>query len=149
MYTFILILMAITSLLLIVSVMFQNSKSDGMQSSLGSMGGNKLIGVKKTVDGLERITWILGIVLLSLALLASIVLKKSKNSGYRTVNTELASSLKENNEKINDEGADVETVSEDSNDNFEQNEGKKNEGLEKSEYNNQENNATEQNQVSE
>ena len=104
MYTLLLILMVLVSLLLIGAVLLQNAKSDGMQSSLGSMGGNKLIGVKKTVDGLEKATWILGITLLVFALASSTILKTKLKTSLRTINTDLAMAYDNESEDIQDEG---------------------------------------------
>jgi preprotein translocase subunit SecG len=80
MYSFIIILMMLLAALLIVAVLLQSSKSDGLGSPLGSMGGNQLIGVKKTVNILEQITWGLAISLILLALTTSFFLKKKQ--GY-------------------------------------------------------------------
>lgn len=63
--TFIIIL----ALLLILIVLVQNPKGGGLSSQFGGANSSRLLGVKKTGDILERLTWgfAIGIILLSLA----------------------------------------------------------------------------------
>lgn len=80
MFTFVVIVMMIISLLLVGIVLIQNSKSDGMGNSLNAMGGNKLVGVKRSSDAVEKTTWILSLSLFSLAIIANQIIKKERLS---------------------------------------------------------------------
>lgn len=82
--------MMLLAVLLIVVVMLQNSKSDGLGSPLGSMGGNQLIGVKKTANILEQITWGLAISLIVLALATSFFLKRKQGHELYSANVNRA-----------------------------------------------------------
>ena len=53
---------------LVLVVLAQNSKGGGLNSTFGGGGSNQMIGVKKTTDLLERITWGLAIALFVLTL---------------------------------------------------------------------------------
>jgi preprotein translocase subunit SecG len=67
MLAFVIGLMMLLAVLLIVVILPQSSKGGGM---IGAMGGaNQLIGVKKTNDLLEKITWGLMIAIFVLSLL--------------------------------------------------------------------------------
>ena len=69
MYTLFAILIIITCILLILIVLIQNPKGGGLSSAFG--GGNQIMGARKTSDFLEKTTWTLAIVLVSLALLST------------------------------------------------------------------------------
>lgn len=58
----------LVALLLVLVVLAQNSKGGGLSSQFGGSGTSQIIGVKKTGDLLERITWGLAIALLVLSL---------------------------------------------------------------------------------
>jgi preprotein translocase subunit SecG len=81
MFTFLVVLILISAALLIVAVLIQNSKKEGLNNPLGDTGASQLIGVKKTNDLLEQFTWGLVISLLVLSLGTSIFLKKQDRSG--------------------------------------------------------------------
>ncbi|MFA5712552.1 MAG: preprotein translocase subunit SecG [Bacteroidales bacterium] len=69
MYTFLAILIVIASILLTLIVLVQNSKGGGLAANFAS--GNQAFGVRQTADFLERVTWILAIVIISLSVLAT------------------------------------------------------------------------------
>ena len=79
MFTFLVVLILIASCLLIVAVLLQNSKKGGLGSLLSDSGATQLIGVKKTSDLLEQLTWGLIISLLVLTLASSLFLNKATN----------------------------------------------------------------------
>jgi preprotein translocase subunit SecG len=56
-YTLFIILAIISAVLLVLVVLAQNSKGGGLSSNFGGSGASNLIGVKKTGDVLERLTW--------------------------------------------------------------------------------------------
>ena len=77
MFTFLITLILITSGLLVLVVLAQNSKKEGLGSALGNSSATQLIGVKRTSDLLEQLTWGLIITLFALTLTTSFVLKKT------------------------------------------------------------------------
>jgi len=79
------------SILLVLVVLSQNSKGGGLSNQFGA-GSSQLIGVKRTGDLLERLTWGLAIALVVLALSSNIVLDKNASGAQvRSVNQERAS----------------------------------------------------------
>src|SRR3954470_16401722 len=67
--TVLIILAMVASVLLVLVVLAQNAKGGGLSSQFGGSGASNLIGVKKTGDLLERLTWgfAIGIMILALA----------------------------------------------------------------------------------
>lgn len=57
MYTLLIGLTLFCAVLLVLVVLAQNSKGGGLSSQFGGSGASNLIGVKKTGDVLERLTW--------------------------------------------------------------------------------------------
>jgi len=76
MYPIFAILIIITSVLLVLVVLVQNPKGGGLSSSFAGGAGNQIMGAKKTTDFLEKATWTLAVVLISLSLLSSAIPKK-------------------------------------------------------------------------
>jgi preprotein translocase subunit SecG len=89
MYTLIVILILIVSVLLALIVLVQNSKGGGLVSNFG--GANQMMGVRQTTDFLEKGTWSLAAVLVSLCLLSSITLPKNSKEG--TPKSEVSSQI--------------------------------------------------------
>jgi len=56
------------AVLLVLVVLAQNSKGGGLSNQFGGSGASNLIGVKKTGDLLERLTWGLAIAIMVLSL---------------------------------------------------------------------------------
>ncbi len=56
------------AVLLILVILAQNSKGGGLSSQFGGSGASNMIGVKKTTDLLEKLTWGLAIAMLVLTL---------------------------------------------------------------------------------
>ncbi len=77
MITVVIVLICILAALLILVVLVQNSKGGGLTGELGGLGSNQLMGVKKTTDLLEQITWGLGIGMIVLTLTAYIMVDKN------------------------------------------------------------------------
>ncbi len=77
MYTLFAILIIITCVLLILIIMIQNPKGGGLSSAFG--GGNQIMGARKTSDFLEKTTWTLAIVLVSLALLSNFSIPRNNS----------------------------------------------------------------------
>jgi preprotein translocase subunit SecG len=68
MLLFVLILILISAVLLILVVLAQNPKGGGLSSQFGGSGASNIIGVKKTNDLLEKLTWGFAIAILVFSL---------------------------------------------------------------------------------
>ncbi len=68
MYTLFISLTIFASVLLVLVVLAQNSKGGGLSSQFGGSTASNLIGVKKTGDLLEKMTWGLAISVMALVL---------------------------------------------------------------------------------
>jgi preprotein translocase subunit SecG len=68
MYTLIISLIIFLAVLLVLVILAQNSKGGGLTSQFGGSSASNIIGVKKTGDLLEKLTWgfVIGIMVLSL-----------------------------------------------------------------------------------
>ena len=77
---FILILILIIAVLLVLVVLAQKSKGGGLSSQFGGSGASNVIGVKKTSDLLERLTWGFAIAILVLSVTVNVIIPKP-NSG--------------------------------------------------------------------
>jgi len=79
MYTLIIGVIIFLSLLLILVVLAQNPKGGGLSSQFGGAGVSQVMGVKKTGDLLEKLTWGFSIAILSLTLLSNLFIEENKN----------------------------------------------------------------------
>ena len=79
MYTLVVVLILIVSVLLGLVVLVQNSKGGGLVSNFG--GANQMMGVRQTTDFLEKATWTMGAILVVLCLISSITIPKNVKSG--------------------------------------------------------------------
>ena len=68
-YSFLVILMLIVSLLMCFIVLIQNSKGGGLSSAFAS--SNQIMGVRKTTDFLEKTTWTLAAVMVVISILSA------------------------------------------------------------------------------
>ncbi len=75
MYTVIVILILVVSVLLGLVVLVQNSKGGGLISNFGS--ANQMMGVRQTTDFLEKATWTMAIILVVLCLVSSMSIPKN------------------------------------------------------------------------
>lgn len=69
MLTFLLIISIIVSILLMLVVLVQNPKGGGIASNFSA--GNQFLGVAKTTDIIEKITWGFAILIIVISLLVS------------------------------------------------------------------------------
>ncbi|HEY9049538.1 MAG TPA: preprotein translocase subunit SecG [Ohtaekwangia sp.] len=69
MYALVIGLIILFAVLLVLVILAQNSKGGGLTSQFGGSAASNIIGVKKTGDLLEKLTWsfIIGIMVLCLA----------------------------------------------------------------------------------
>jgi len=66
MYILVLSIILAAAVLLILIVLAQNPKGGGLSSQFGGAGGSQVMGVKKTSDLLEKLTWGLIVVIMIL-----------------------------------------------------------------------------------
>jgi len=69
MYTLVISLIIFFAVLLVLVILAQNAKGGGLTSQFGGSAASNIIGVKKTGDLLEKMTWsfIIAIMILSLS----------------------------------------------------------------------------------
>ena len=79
MYTVIVILILVVSVLLGLVVLVQNSKGGGLISNFGS--ANQMMGVRQTTDFLEKATWTMAVILVVLCLMSSMSIKSGRSDG--------------------------------------------------------------------
>ena len=85
MYTIFAILIIITSILLVLIVLVQNPKGGGLSSSFGGGASNQIMGAKKTTDFLEKATWTLAIILISLSLLSNFAIPRNTSEESKEI----------------------------------------------------------------
>ena len=73
MYTLIITLIILFSVLLVLVILAQNSKGGGLSSQFGGSSASNIIGVKKTGDLLEKLTWGFIIAIMALSLTTNFV----------------------------------------------------------------------------
>lgn len=78
MYTFLVVLIIIASILLILTVLAQSPKS-GMAANFGA--SNQVMGVRQTANFLEKGTWYLAIGIVVLSLLSTVAMSSYKKAG--------------------------------------------------------------------
>jgi preprotein translocase subunit SecG len=81
MYTLFVSLTIFASVLLVLVVLAQNSKGGGLSSQFGGSSASNLIGVKKTGDLLEKMTWGLAISVMALVLATNFTTPSQTGSG--------------------------------------------------------------------
>lgn len=77
MYPLILGIIIFLAVLLVLIILAQNSKGGGLSSQFGGSGASNIIGVKKTGDLLEKLTWALAVGIMVLSMSASFILPTS------------------------------------------------------------------------
>ncbi len=85
MYTFIVILILIVSVLLALVVLVQNSKGGGLAANFAAP--TQVMGVRQTADFLEKATWWLAIILVVLSLAATVSIPRAHTTN--TLETEV------------------------------------------------------------
>jgi len=92
MLTFLIVLIGIVTVLLVLVVLIQNSKGGGLAGEFGGIGSNQLMGVKKTTDLLEQITWGLSITMMVLTLATyALADRNAVGAGINSANVDAAS----------------------------------------------------------
>jgi len=90
MFAVVIALAMIVCVLLILVILAQNPKGGGLSSQFGGAGTSQIMGVQKTTDLLERITWTLAIVLFVLSLSTNFIISNSAEPGFSSPNVERA-----------------------------------------------------------
>ncbi len=84
-------LILVISVLLVLIILAQNSKGGGLSSQFGGAATSQIMGVKRTGDLLEKLTWGFAIAILALSLGANKILDKGQlNQGVVSPNIEAA-----------------------------------------------------------
>jgi preprotein translocase subunit SecG len=73
MYTFLISLALFSAFMLVLVILAQNSKGGGLTSQFGGSGASNIMGVKKTGDLLERLTWGFIVAIMVIALSTNMV----------------------------------------------------------------------------
>ncbi|MEP2025527.1 MAG: preprotein translocase subunit SecG [Reichenbachiella sp.] len=90
MFTTIVVLIVFVAVVLVLVVLAQNSKGGGLTSQFGGSGTSQLMGVKKTGDLLEKLTWGLAIALIGLTLSTKFLITQSRGEEFSSPNIESA-----------------------------------------------------------
>ncbi|HTE33402.1 MAG TPA: preprotein translocase subunit SecG [Chryseolinea sp.] len=80
MYTLIIALIILFAVLLVLVILAQNSKGGGLTSQFGGSSASNIIGVKKTGDLLEKLTWGFIIAIMALTLSTNFVSNERGNT---------------------------------------------------------------------
>ena len=78
MFTLFISLIIIVAVLLVLVILAQNSKGGGLSSQFGGAGASNMIGVKKTGDLLEKMTWGFAIAIFVLTLSTNFLLSENQ-----------------------------------------------------------------------
>lgn len=90
MLLFVLILILVSAVLLILVVLAQNPKGGGLSSQFGGSGASNIIGVKKTSDLLEKLTWGFAIAIVVLSLGSKALMNTQSSTEESSPNLERA-----------------------------------------------------------
>ena len=83
-------LITITAILLVLIILAQNPKGGGLSSQFGGSGTSQIMGVKRTTDLLEKITWGFSIALVVLTLITNLVIQEPVSEGLSSPNIDRA-----------------------------------------------------------
>ena len=92
---FVIILILIIAVLLVLVVLAQNSKGGGLSSQFGGSGASNIIGVKKTSDLLERLTWGFAIAILVLSVSVNILADRPGSGEIESPNLDRAAPVQQ------------------------------------------------------
>lgn len=90
MFTLVISLIVIVCVLLVLIILAQNPKGGGLSSQFGGSGASNLIGVKKTGDLLERLTWGFAITLFVLSMATNFIIPSNTGTGLNSPNIDRA-----------------------------------------------------------
>lgn len=84
MYVFITIVIIVVCVALGFVVLIQNPKGGGLSSSFGGVG-NQILGARRSTDVVEKATWTLAVLLLSLSLLSAVFINRKVSTTGTTL----------------------------------------------------------------
>lgn len=93
MFYIIIAVIILAAVLLVVVVLAQNPKGGGVSSQFGGSGASQLIGVKKTGDLLEKLTWGLAISILVLSLASNVLIDANTTTQDTTINPDIEKAI--------------------------------------------------------
>ncbi|MDE5799608.1 MAG: preprotein translocase subunit SecG [Paramuribaculum sp.] len=108
-FTIILILVILAAVLLIGVILIQKSKGGGLSSSFA--GANQIVGVRRTNNFIEKVTWGLAIAIAVLAILSTYTMPGdaiTTKSRVQSSNTEAAAATFDGNAETTPEAAPAE-----------------------------------------
>jgi preprotein translocase subunit SecG len=91
MFTLLISLIVLFSVLLIILILVQNPKGGGISGEFGSAGATQMFGVQKTGDLVEQLTWGFSITILVLVLVTNFTVSNGTTDSAQSVNVEKAS----------------------------------------------------------
>ena len=68
------ILIALVCVLLMATVLIQNPKGGGVDSTFGGQSANQMLGAARSTDFIEKLTWGLAIALFILCIITSLII---------------------------------------------------------------------------
>jgi len=81
MVTFMVILIALVSAMLILVILIQNPKGGGIDATFGGQGANQMFGAAKSTDFIEKLTWGLAIALFILSIITTFMVGSAADGG--------------------------------------------------------------------
>ena len=91
MYTFFSIVIVLASILLVGIVVIQNSKGGGLAAGFAS--ANQVMGVRKTTDSLEKLTWWFAGIVVACCILATLALPRRTVGGDSLIKDDIIEML--------------------------------------------------------
>jgi preprotein translocase subunit SecG len=89
MLTVIIVLIVLIAVLMTLVVLAQNPKGGGLSSQFGGSGTSQIMGVKRTTDLLEKLTWGFFIAMIVLTVSTNFFIEENQ-AGYTSPNVERA-----------------------------------------------------------
>ena len=90
MFTLLISLIVLFSVLLIILILVQNPKGGGISGEFGTSGATQMFGVQKTGDLVEQLTWGFSIAILVLVLVTNFAISNGTTDAAQSVNVEKA-----------------------------------------------------------
>ena len=81
MVTLMTVLIALVCVLLMVTILIQNPKGGGVDSTFGGGTSNQMFGAQKSNDFIEKLTWGLAIALMVLCIITTLMVGTPDTSG--------------------------------------------------------------------
>ena len=109
MYIALISLIVLACVLLVLVVLAQNSKGGGLSSQFGGAGTSQLMGVKRTGDLLEKLTWSFAVAVMALSLTSHMILDKDNTAtdGPASINVERARGTQQQGPTLPDNNLDA------------------------------------------